>query len=130
MTPAEFRVVREFLGLTGEWVGAHLAVADGTVRDWENGARPVPDSVRTQLMDLERLTGEFVRKAVDALLGSAEPGIVTFRDDTEYHAAHPESGYPASWHRAVCARVALEVPGLTIAYADAVESVDVKVEAE
>src|SRR5690606_40083818 len=37
MTPAEFRVVREFLGLTPEWLAAHLGVSGRTVRHWEQG---------------------------------------------------------------------------------------------
>ncbi|GGX70134.1 helix-turn-helix domain-containing protein [Streptomyces fructofermentans] len=129
MTSAEFMVVCEFLGLTGSWLAEHVGVPAGTVDAWEQGARPVPHSVRTALRDLERLTGEFVDKAVDSLGDLPEPGIVTYRDDAEYRAAHPESGYPASWHRAVVARVAQEVPGLSIAYATDVESDDVKVSA-
>lgn len=130
MTSAEFRVVREFLGLTPEWLAAHLTVSGRTVRHWEQGKYLIPDGVRIQLEDLERLTGEFIGKAVEQLMDLPEPGIVTYRTDAEYHASHPESAYPASWHRAVCARIAQEVPGLSIAYASDVESKDVKVEAE
>lgn len=130
MTPAEFKVVREFLGLTGDWLAAHLDVSPRTVRHWEQGKYAIPDGVRLALEDLERLTGEFISKAVDSLMDLPEPGIVTYRDDAEYHKAHPESGYPASWHRAVCARVAQEVPGLSIAYASDVQADDIKVSAE
>ncbi|MDX3531181.1 hypothetical protein P1P75_33455 [Streptomyces sp. ID05-39B] len=49
-----------------------------------------------------------------------DPGVITYRDDAEYLAAHPDAEFPASWHRAVVARVAQEVPGLSIAYPDAV----------
>ena len=37
--------------------------------------------------------------------------------DAEFRAAHPEVSFPASWHRQVVARIAQEVPGLSIAYA-------------
>lgn len=130
MTPAEFKVVREFLGLTGDWLAAHLGVSPRTVRHWEQGKYAIPDGVRLAIEDLERLTGEFIGKAVESLMDLPEPGIVTYRDDVEYHGAHPESGYPASWHRAVCARIAQEVPGLSIAYASDVEADDIKVSAE
>src|SRR5690606_819281 len=46
MTPAEFRVVREFLGLTPEWLAAHLGVSGRTVRHWEQGKYAIPDGVR------------------------------------------------------------------------------------
>lgn len=118
MTDAEFRVVREFLGLTGDWLAAHLDVSGRTVRNWEQGKYPVPDGVRLELEDLERRTSEFVGGYVEKLLDMPEPGLVTYRTDAEYHAANPSIPYPASWHRAVVARIALEVPALPIRYAD------------
>ncbi|GAA2640054.1 DUF1870 family protein [Streptomyces axinellae] len=120
MTDAEFRMVREFLGLTGDWLAAHLGVNPRTLRNWEQGRSPVPDGVRLEMEDLERRTGEFIGGAVEKLMDLPDPGLVTYRDDAEYHAAHPEVPFPASWHRAVCARIALEVPALSIAYADSV----------
>lgn len=118
MTDAEFKVVREFLGLTGDWLAAHLGVSGRTVRHWEQGKFPIPDGVRLAVEDLEARTGEFVGGLVAKLLDLPVDGVVTYRTDEEYHAAHPDSKFPASWHRAVIARVAQEVPGLSIAYAD------------
>lgn len=118
MTDAEFKVVREFLGLTGDWLAAHLGVSGRTVRHWEQGKFPIPDGVRLAVEDLEARTGEFVGGLVAKLLDLPVDGVVTYRTDEEYHAAHPDSDFPASWHRAVIARVAQEVPGLSIAYAD------------
>lgn len=121
MTPAELRVVREFLGLTGDWLAGHLNVVSRTVRAWEQGKYPIPDGVRLEIERLEAQTAEFIGACVDALLDQPEPGIVTYRSDADYHTAHPEIPFPASWHRAVCARIALEVPGLSIIYADTQE---------
>lgn len=118
MTAAELKVVREFLGLSGDWLAGHLGVASRTVRRWEEGRYPIPDGVRLEVKDLERRTGEFVAGVVGELMDLPEPGVVTYRTDESYHAAHPEIPFPASWHRAVVARVAQEVPGLPIIYAD------------
>lgn len=120
MTPAEFRVTREFLGVTGDWLAAYLRVNPRTVRAWEQGRHPIPDGVRLAMEDLEQRTGEFVGRAVEAVMDLPEPAIVTYRSDEEYRAAYPDLPWPASWHRMVCARIALEVPGLAIAYADEV----------
>jgi hypothetical protein len=117
MTDAEFRVVREFLGVTPEWLAAHLGVSGRTVRHWEQGKYPIPDGVRLEIEDLERRTGEFIDQIIPQLLDMPEPGVITYRTDEEYHAAHPEVPFPAAWHRAVVARIAQEVPGLVIAYA-------------
>lgn len=119
MTSAEFRVIREFLGLTGDWLAGHLDVNPRTVRAWEQGKYPIPDGVRLEMEDLERRTGAFVAGCVKQIMDMPEPGVVTYRSDEEYHAAHPEVPFPASWHRAVVARIAQEVPGLVIVYPDA-----------
>ncbi|NUS76721.1 MAG: DUF1870 family protein [Streptomyces sp.] len=117
MTDAEFRVIRDWLGLTGDWLAAHLGVSPRTVRHWEQGKYAIPDGVRLELEDLEARTGAFVDGAVAQLLDLPEPGVITYRTDAEYHAAHPQIPFPASWHRAAIARIAQEVPGLAIAYA-------------
>lgn len=117
MTDAELRVVREYLGLTPEWLASHLGVSGRTVRHWEQGKYPIPDGVRLEIEHLEAQTGEVVSAAIDQLMDLPDPAVVTYRSDEEYHAAHPEIRFPASWHRAVIARVAQEVPGLVIAYA-------------
>jgi len=122
MSPAEFKVVREFLGLTGDWLAAHLGVSARTVRHWEQGKYAIPDGVRLQIEELEARTGEFIGGIVDKLMDLPDPGVITYRDDTEYRETHPEAEFPASWHRAVVARIAQEVPGLSILFASDVPS--------
>ena len=116
MTPAEFRVVREFLGLTGDWLANYLGVSPRTVRHWEQGKYPIPDGVRLAIEHLEKITAEFVADVVEKLMDYPDPVVVTYRNDAEYRAAHPDSPLTAGWHRAVIARVAQEVPGLRIVF--------------
>lgn len=116
MTDAELRTIREFLGLTGDWLAAHLKVNPRTVRAWEQGRAPIPDGARLTVEELEARTAAFVGGLVKQLMDLPDPGVLVYRTDAEYHAAHPGIGFPASWHRAVVARIALEVPGLRIAY--------------
>lgn len=117
MTDAEFRVVREFLGLTGDWLADHLGVSGRTVRHWEQGKYPIPDGVRLEIERLESLTGEFVGACVEKFADMPPASVVvTYRSDAEYRAAHPDGAFPASWHRAAVARVAQEVPALSITY--------------
>ncbi len=116
MTDAEFRVVREYLGLTGDWLAGHLKVSARTVRHWEQGKYPIPDGVRLALEDLETRTAEFVSGIVEKLLDVPDPVVVVYRTDGEYHREHPGMAFPASWHRAAVARVAQEVPALGIVY--------------
>jgi transcriptional regulator with XRE-family HTH domain len=116
----ELRVVREYLGLTGDWLAQHLGVNPRTVRAWEQGKHPIPDGVRLEIERLEQQTADFVGAVVAQLLDLPDPTVVTYRSDAAYHAVHPEIPFPASWHRAVLARIALEVPALAIVYSDAV----------
>lgn len=116
MTAAEFKVVREFLGLSVEWLASHLGVVGRTVRHWETGRYSIPDGVRLSIERLEETTAATVSAAIDQLMDVPDPAVITYRSDEEYHAAHPEQPFPASWHRAVVARVAQEVPALVIDY--------------
>lgn len=116
MTAAEFKVVREYLGLSGDWLATHLDVNPRTVRAWESGKYPVPEGVRLQMEALEAETARGVTLAIDACNDMRDPGILTYRSDTDYRRHHPELNWPASWHRAVVARVAQEVIGLRIEY--------------
>lgn len=117
MTPAELRVVREYLGLSPEWLAAHLKVSGRMVRHWEQGTYAIPDDQRLEIENLERYTSAFVSKVVQHLMDVPDPVVLTYQDDAEYHAAHPEMKFPASWHRAVVARVAQEIPAMSIRYA-------------
>lgn len=116
MTPAEFKVVREFLGLTGDWLAAHLGVSPRTVRHWEQGKYAIPDGVRLAIEDLEQRTGEYASAIIDQLMDFPDPTVITYRDDPEYRTAYPDGEFSASWHRAVIARVAQETPALSIVY--------------
>ncbi len=116
MSAAELRVVREFL--PGEWLAGHLGVQGRTWRRWEAGTVPIPDGVRIEIERLEQIVAATVGEAVRALSDVSDPGVLTYRHDAQFHAAHPGIDYPASWHRAIIARVAQEVPGLPIRYAD------------
>lgn len=116
MTGAELKVVREWLGLTTRWLAEHLDVAERTVHRWENGDTTVPGFVQVAGEQLEAATAVIVSAAVAACKDARDPAILTYRTDKDYRAHHPDQQWPASWHRAVVARVAHEVPGLTIGY--------------
>lgn len=116
MTAAEFRVAREYLGLTLRWLAEHFKVNERTPPRWESGESPVPPGIAAGLELLEEVTAVHVTVAIDACNDMRDPALLTYRTDAEYHAHHPEQPWPASWHRAVVARVAHEVSGLAIDY--------------
>lgn len=114
MQGVELKMVREWLGFSGQWLADHLGVNSRTLRSWEQGRDPIPDGVRLEVERLEQQTGEIVGRTVAALMDMPEPAVVTFATDEQYHERHPDQPWPAAWHRRVIARVAQEVPGLVI----------------
>lgn len=116
MTRAELRVVREALGLTGDWLAAHLGVSPRTVRHWEAGRYAIPDGVRLELERMEAVAAGVVEEGVKRLRDAPEPTLAVYASDEDVRAAHADSPWPAAWHRAVAYRIALEVPGLSIVY--------------
>jgi hypothetical protein len=116
MTPAELRVIREFLGLSGEWLAERLHVQGRTWRRWEAGQSLIPDGVRIAIEEIEEIAADMVEQTVTQLMDVPDPTVITYRSDAEYRAAHPELDWPASFHRAILARVAQEVTALSITY--------------
>ncbi len=119
MSDAEFRVLRESLGLTGDWLAEHLTVSGRTLRHWEQGKYPVPHGVAKTLRGLERETAALVNDTVNEILADYatgdQPEIQVYRTDEDYLASDPEPVRNASWHRAFVARVAQQTPA-TITY--------------
>ena len=117
LTPAEFRCFYEYLGLTRPWIAQYLNVDEADVRGWEDGTDPIPVSAATELKGLARVADELVHKlATDLQAGGV---MTTYRTDAQFRAADPFGlTYPASWHRAVAARVADRTPTTTIDYRD------------
>lgn len=120
MTGGEFRMVREFLGLTVEWLANHFNVQPRQVRRWEYDERVIPEGIREDMEDLEERTSTWVELVADKLKDMPDltaATVLVYRNDDEFHAAHPEIEFPARWHAHAVARITLKVPGLRVGYA-------------
>ena len=115
MTPAKLRVVREWLGLTGEALSQVIGVQDRTIRRWEAGQVRIPDGAR---LDIERVGADAdaeVAALVTQMSNAADVVALTYRTNAEFWAHRPElAPFPACWHHAIVARVEQEVPHLAI----------------
>ncbi len=104
MNAAEFRCLYEYLGLTREWVADTLHVTIDTITRWEDGTEPIPASAAVDLGGIATMTNKLVHELATQLRWGGT--ITTYRTDAEFRAADPFGlTYPASWHRAVAARV-------------------------
>lgn len=119
MTSAEFRVLRERLGVTAEWLAERLPstrtgqppVTLRTVRRWDHGHSPVSGAAAEAMYDLADQTADFVDQVLDVLADDepdemGELWVTTYASDEAYRLAHPDTDWPASWHRAAMGRVA------------------------
>ncbi|MET8826079.1 helix-turn-helix domain-containing protein [Streptomyces sp. NPDC004610] len=114
MSAAEFRITREAVGFTQDALSMHLECSRRSVANWEDGTRPVPDDMRDAIIRLAAYTDGAVDALAYQLSGSDTPSVETYRDDETVPVLW--SGMPASWHRAVVARVARRIPSLRITY--------------
>lgn len=101
---ATLRTTREYLGLPVRWLARHLDVRERTVARWEDDRAPVPAFVLDALDELVRRT-ELVEDDLDDA-HSGDAVLWTYRTDADYRADDPDSTWPASWHRAITARLA------------------------
>ncbi|MFB9776896.1 helix-turn-helix domain-containing protein [Brevibacterium otitidis] len=105
MTPEQFRVIREGLGLSQHEMSQRLAVQQRTVQRWEAGDTPVPAGIIAELEQLCQLAADEVAENIE-IVGGDDPAL------TPMLAIEP--GEPAGWQRAIAWRTLLQVPGLRI----------------
>lgn len=117
MTPADLKIRREALGLSGEQLAARCGIQSRSVRRWEAGFTPVPDFVEDVLLEIEVFTDRLVAGSIAEATAqfAASPDdvieIQTYATDGDMWAAHPDwEPMPASWFRMVCWRVSEELP--------------------
>jgi plasmid maintenance system antidote protein VapI len=119
MTVAELTCTRSFLGFSQTQLARYLQVDLRRLQRMEKGEEAIPSGIVDELDDIYEETANLVnnlviqykRKVKKAEEHGDDVILVTQRD------AEAMGRYPSSWHRALCARVAAEVPGLVIDYA-------------
>lgn len=126
ITAAELRVIREGLGLSSGDLAAFLRIDRRTITRWEAGDTSQPGALippavaerinRLQAETTQLIDGEINRRSTRP---DAEAPLVTFRNDAQFWEHHPERRpLPASWHRALCYRIAESGAARTVIYAD------------
>lgn len=107
MSAAEFRMVREALGLTTDWIAAHLNIALRTVRRWEHGHSPIPDGVRVEMENLEATWADEVNRIIGELENATDLVLTIPQHD---------AAMPAAWWRSIAHRAASIIPGVHVRY--------------
>lgn len=125
-TAAEFRLRREELGFSAEFLADGLGVALKTVQRWENGHRLVPASVMDVMDEIHNaMCYVAATRCAEQLLKTPDPVMMIPRSGSFL-------GFPASWYRALVELVrdtlrlehgeqGLRLSGFPVVYFDDVE---------
>lgn len=118
MNDAEFRCMREYLGLPHDWLARHLQVNERAVRRWEQGERAIPEGVFDELLRLAEETQAHVTH-VNRCVALDKP-IHVYRNDRQVDELSPLPfvylKMPAAWYRHVAARVMDHDPDARLVY--------------
>ena len=131
ITGAEFRSMREYLGLSQGWMARYLMCDGRRLSRMENGGEDIPNRFAGRLDDVYEETAQvvsvLVAKYQDLLKtrSSGEATLSVYRTDEEYRSDPKrklDNGgkFSASWHRMVAQRVADAVPGVVLVYKEAI----------
>lgn len=94
MTPAEFRCLREYLGLTTQWLAVRLGVTSRAVLRYESPGETVPAKAASLLEDLA------AQATIEVL--NHKSGSITVPAEMSWH----YGDYPPTWYRMIAARIA------------------------
>ena len=109
LTAAELRIAREDLGLTVDWVAGWLGVTERLVRKWEAGTVVIPARRAEQIGRLTDEADRVIADLVERLRDLPDPVLTIPREGVV-------DGWPASWWRAIAARVIEDVDGLRVTF--------------
>lgn len=127
MTGAEMQTAREFLGLTRGWLADDLLINERRMMRMEADKERIPDAVVARLDEIAAQTKDHVSELIAKYrrLSKKHPDddlfIRSWRTDEDYEASAEYRGFPAKWHRMVCARVCEAVQGLGVTYREVPE---------
>lgn len=85
MTGAEFKTIRESLGLSAQALAEILGISqERTVRRWEDGTRSVPDDAAARLRELDALAERICEQGFRVTMDAPDGAIIAvLRYETE-----------------------------------------------
>ena len=108
MTSAEFKCLRESMGLTTKWLAERWKVSEFSVQRWDRNRR-LPDELEADIMDLKARFDREVGRVADA----GGDCVLVPRNDRLRTAVD----MPAAWFHMIAQR-ASEIAGLRILFED------------
>jgi len=113
MTPAEFKTMRESLGLTAQWIADNAGVKLRTAQYWEAGRMAVPADVASMLESIDKMLNFSVAQAIEHIddMSSqhgapADVALVRYRTDADLWRFRPDMRpFPTTTHAEMLSRL-------------------------
>ena len=131
ITAAEFRCIRDRVGVSMGWLAAYFDVQERTIHRWEAGTSMIPSGVKVEILGLNK---RFRRRYIsgkdangmsdarfDAMVNFVRKSVVdnvvhTYRTDEDLLAMNPDAMFSAQNHRAACAQLMWYDPKIKVLY--------------
>ncbi len=108
MHPAEFKTLREAVGLSISTLVKVIDVDERTLRKWESGKKKLPQGVIDSLVAVDTLLTTTANNLFDTIQETPQDSVVLYRfiDEEDLLTKHPEfEGLPMSSYGVVLFRV-------------------------
>ena len=114
MTGAEFKTIREGLGLIPSWLAEFYGVKVRTINYWEASSHPIKKRVAEDLLGMEAKVQNAAAQAAAAIVASqaGTVALVRYARDADLWRFQPEfKPFPASCHAAMLNRIRIFAAG-------------------
>lgn len=114
---AEFKTLREALGLSISTLVKVIDVDERTIRKWESGKKKLPQGVIDSLVDVDTLVNKTVEALFETFKQSAENSVVLYRfiEEEDLLTTYPEfEGLPMMTYGVVLQRLKLKLNALDV----------------
>jgi transcriptional regulator with XRE-family HTH domain len=108
MHPAEFKTLREAVGLSISTLVKVIDVDERSIRKWESGKKKLPVDVIESLVGIDQLITDTAERAFSELQKDPKDSVVLERyiEEEDYLNAHPEfEGLPITTYSVVLFRL-------------------------
>ena len=92
MSAAEFKTLREAVGLSISTLVKVIDVDERSIRKWESGKKKVPQDVFDQVAAIDQLISDTANTMFEAFKANPQESVVLYRfiDEDDLYDAHPE----------------------------------------
>ncbi len=108
MSAAEFKTLREAVGLSISTLVKVIDVDERSIRKWESGKKKVPQDVFEKVVAIDQLITDTANVEIEKFKAAPTDSVVLFRfiDEDDLHAQHPEfEGLPIMSYGAMIYRL-------------------------